>query len=100
MMLLGDVFFVEYFLSSLIGPSVFNVSMFALNCRFKTICSSHQVMALPLILLVFLNPISTLKKHLLHQPQLDPTCNTYTIVEKVEKVRMVVLKTKCSSVIT
>jgi hypothetical protein len=35
MMLLGDVFFVEYFLSSLIGSSVFNISMFALNFSFK-----------------------------------------------------------------
>jgi hypothetical protein len=41
MMLVGDVFFVEYFLSSLISPSVFNISMFALNCRFKQ--SAHLI---------------------------------------------------------
>jgi hypothetical protein len=40
MMLLGDIFFVEYFLSSLIGP-VFNISTFALNCRFKQ--SAHFI---------------------------------------------------------
>jgi hypothetical protein len=41
MMFLGDVFFLEYFLSSLIGPSVLNISMFALNYRFKQ--SAHLI---------------------------------------------------------
>ncbi len=45
-MLLGDVFFVEYFFSSLIGPSVFNVSMFALNCRFKQSSSNGSALDL------------------------------------------------------